>query len=918
MGTTPVYSQKHTECVVGHGRIVVIEDSFPVISETFILDQITGLIDRGLRIENWALYYLDQGVCHPKVIDYDLVGKTHYLKLPENTLRSDPVAWTSQLAARNSLGDLSNISAFHVNYGTNFLTFEPLFQVLDCYLIVSFYGFDASSYIIENGDHCFNTLFKRADLITANSIQMMDGLVRKGCPSDKIKVIRCGVEIPSDPVVYRNSTSNIILLSVARFVEKKGIEFALRALAVCSVRSTIRYRIVGDGPLKEELQQLASQLGISDQVEFLGFLPLEKMQAVMRQADIVLLTSVTAKNGDQEGLPVALVAAQAMGLPVISSYHSGIPELIIHGVTGLLSQERDVNQIATNIQMLVNDPDLRRKLGTNGRERVRAGFDKEIQNDRLAQLILKGSRGKLSEQGGIRSEKAIHELAYWQKRKGQETILSNAHYEKFYTEFFGIENSYYDGKKILDVGCGPRGSLEWAHNASERIGLDPLADDYLQLNHGLHKMRYIPAPAEHIPFKDEYFDVVCSFNSLDHVDNLSTSIKEIKRVLALGGKFLLITDVNHKPTVCEPIAYSWNIVDKFYPDLTLIDKTCYEKSPDGIYASIEMPYDFNNKLDRYGVLAAQFIKMKRCTSHPLISVLIPTFNRQLYLAHAIKSALNQSYDSFEVVVVDDGSTDSTADVVLQFSDSRLRYILKEHSGAPATRNRCICEAQGKYLLWLDSDDVLLPDVIAAYSKVIRQCPAADVIYGSLLATDSNLNLIQFFRYEDWHGRNDELVAGMFEYNRIPNPGTLVRKSCYAKFGNYNLEFPRCHDYEFWMRLAGSAVFKYADIPVLCWRWHGGNMSTPSVARDTRYEARVVHEMVQQYQLEWIFPNLPWKSDLNLAKAEAYLLIAKKLEEYADFKGALQFAYQSTAHNMTVASINEIVTIKKCIMQMATE
>ncbi len=208
--------------------------------------------------------------------------------------------------------------------------------------------------------------------------------------------------------------------------------------------------------------------------------------------------------------------------------------------------------------------------------------------------------------------KAQAEMNYWLqvKQKEKKEVLGNSHYEYFYTKHFNIAKSFFAGNRILDIGCGPRGSLEWCDAASQRVGLDPLAKSYRQLGIDFHKMLYVASGAENIPFADEYFHVVASFNSLDHVDNLDKSIAEIIRVLKPGGMFLLITDVNHGPTATEPISFSWDIVNKFQPGLTLFEKHHYEKSENGIYKSImaAIPYDHSNPAGRYGILTAKFQK----------------------------------------------------------------------------------------------------------------------------------------------------------------------------------------------------------------------------------------------------------------------------------------------------------------------
>lgn len=128
----------------------------------------------------------------------------------------------------------------------------------------------------------------------------------------------------------------------------------------------------------------------------------------------------------------------------------------------------------------------------------------------------------------MNNKKYESEFNYWKNVAEQEQNGSfyNNHYEQFYTELFDLDKTFYNDKIVLDIGCGPRGSLEWADMTKERIGLDPLADKYENLREGNHKMDYVSSCAENIPFNDNYFDVVCSFNSLDHVDNLFLRLKE--------------------------------------------------------------------------------------------------------------------------------------------------------------------------------------------------------------------------------------------------------------------------------------------------------------------------------------------------------------------------------------------------------
>lgn len=149
--------------------------------------------------------------------------------------------------------------------------------------------------------------------------------------------------------------------------------------------------------------------------------------------------------------------------------------------------------------------------------------------------------------------------------------MSGGHYRYFFTEHFGLPDAFYADKRILDVGCGPRGSLEWATMARQRVGLDPLVRAYAEFGIDRHDMSYVEGGAEAIPFPDHHFDVVSSINSLDHVDDIPQAVAELTRVLAHDGTLLLICEVGHPATATEPQEFGFEILDAFVPPLVPID-----------------------------------------------------------------------------------------------------------------------------------------------------------------------------------------------------------------------------------------------------------------------------------------------------------------------------------------------------------
>ncbi|HXV28914.1 MAG TPA: glycosyltransferase, partial [Sinorhizobium sp.] len=143
----------------------------------------------------------------------------------------------------------------------------------------------------------------------------------------------------------------------------------------------------GDGPLRKKLEALAHALGIAEWVSFLGSLPHEDVKQWLRRSHAFILPSVTASNGDVEGIPVALMEAMAAGLAVVSTEHSGIPELIEDRKTGFLAPERDVETLASRLRFIVENPERCELISREARRKVEADFNMERLDDELAEIL---------------------------------------------------------------------------------------------------------------------------------------------------------------------------------------------------------------------------------------------------------------------------------------------------------------------------------------------------------------------------------------------------------------------------------------------------------------------------------------------------------------------------------------------------
>lgn len=264
---------------------------------------------------------------------------------------------------------------------------------------------------------------------------------------------------------------------------------------------------------------------------------------------------------------------------------------------------------------------------------------------------------------------------------------------------------------------------------------------------------------------------------------------------------------------------------------------------------------------------------------PFFSIVIPVYNRAAYLLSAVESALDQDFGNFEVLVVDDGSTDGGPDMAAALNNARLRVERLPRAGAPAARNAGIRLARGDFLVWLDSDDMLEPGTLEAYAGTIARYPDAEVLYGRIHLAGEDLKPVGTIEFEDWRARNRELLSTLLFRCPLPHPGSAVARRCYDRVGGYNESFRRAHDYEFWTRLALRAVFKYAPRPVCRWRWHKSNMSAGSVEIDTSFELEIVRSMVRTHPLRRLLPELV--SDPEGQGSLAAARLARRLSDLGD-------------------------------------
>lgn len=290
----------------------------------------------------------------------------------------------------------------HAHFGLNGTMILPFARKSGIPLVVSFHGHDVGGLEPQNSkstryaryQRLAPAMFEYAAKLLCASHELAELLVKHGAPESKVVVHQLGIDVRqfTPPAECQRSGEGNLLL-VGRLVEKKGIEYALEALAQLAPQFPAAHlTIIGEGPLRAPLLRKTKELGLSQQVSFLGSQTPQQVRAQMSKADIMLTPSVTTAKGDRESGVIVLKEAGAMELPTVATRHGGIPEIVEHEQSGYLVPERDACALSQRLCQLLGDPALRVRMGRSARQLVEQRYDTRSQNERLEELLVEASQ----------------------------------------------------------------------------------------------------------------------------------------------------------------------------------------------------------------------------------------------------------------------------------------------------------------------------------------------------------------------------------------------------------------------------------------------------------------------------------------------------------------------------------------------
>lgn len=278
----------------------------------------------------------------------------------------------------------------------------------------------------------------------------------------------------------------------------------------------------------------------------------------------------------------------------------------------------------------------------------------------------------------------------------------------------------------------------------------------------------------------------------------------------------------------------------------------------------------------------------------LVSVIIPCYNHEKYIERCLSSILNDKYENKEIIIIDDGSKDSSVQVITGFIKNHdknkiIKFYKQENCGVVKTLNRLIDIASGKYVALIASDDELRNDGIFNRVEYLKNHPEKKAVIGNALVIDGNDNILKKNAAVDLFRAKSKLLNSKKYFNTelilqwsVVGPCLLLEKSVYNEIGNYNENY-RIEDRDFYLRLVENNMLGYLDDVVAGYRVHGLNMSLSAATDKVRIECAIInqaHANSQKHSIERLFLKSYKIDEKFLGKKHKFLYWVNKLFRYA--------------------------------------
>ncbi|WP_339895254.1 glycosyltransferase [uncultured Algibacter sp.] len=361
-------------------KIAIFSPSKNPYSETFIQahknflkDEVFYYYGRAdtIRLEHYQPNFSD------KISRLSLKLFSKFFKKPSNYI------WT-KLVERSI--KKNKIDKVLIEYGTHAYHLLPVLKRINIPFAIHFHGYDASLKRTIKQCNYYKDLFEIADSVIAVSKKMEEMLLQIGCPKN---ILVYNVYGPHPEFLQVQAKFNKKqFIAIGRFTNKKAPYYTIMAFKeVLNKHPGAKLLMGGDGELLNTCKNLVNHYNIAQNVIFLGVITPDVFRGYLSESLAFVQHSITADNGDMEGTPLAVLESSAAGLPIISTYHAGIPDVVIHEETGLLSNEHDVKTISTHMQQLLDNLDYAKTLGEQGKNNIKTNFSMERHINKLQNIL---------------------------------------------------------------------------------------------------------------------------------------------------------------------------------------------------------------------------------------------------------------------------------------------------------------------------------------------------------------------------------------------------------------------------------------------------------------------------------------------------------------------------------------------------
>jgi len=316
-----------------------------------------------------------------------LKGVKRYVSKGIEKLRNEP-----RLAEKKALihsWKKHKIDVILAEYGTTAAMYLDIIQTSGIPLVIHFHGYDAARYeTLKEFQEEYRQMFNYAKYVIAVSGVMYDKLITLGCPREKLIKNTYG---PNDIFLeLKPKFTKPQFIAIGRFTDKKAPYYVILAFKnVLKSFPEAKLIMAGDGYLLNLCENLVRYFDIANSVEFIGVISPSEFRDYLEESLAFVQHSITAKSGDMEGTPLAVLESSAAGIPVISTKHAGIPDVIINEETGLLVDEHDVEGMSQNMIRILSDKPYALEMGAKGRDNVFKNFSMKKHIDKIDEIILK-------------------------------------------------------------------------------------------------------------------------------------------------------------------------------------------------------------------------------------------------------------------------------------------------------------------------------------------------------------------------------------------------------------------------------------------------------------------------------------------------------------------------------------------------